>query len=293
MKFTALTVKQLAPKEKRYLIYEDGGKGFAARVTPNGTITYVLVYRFERKLHYLTLGKDNEIALKDARARADIARRQLEQGINPAVAKQLEKIKNLADPTIEELTEEYIEKWAKRNKRSWQEDQRIINKELLPQWRKRKASSIVRREVILLLESIADRPAPIAANRTFALIRRIFNFAIERDLLEHSPCAKIKALGKENRKDRVLSEDEIKLFWSGLDKTPMSEPLKILLRLMLVTAQRKGEFVKAKWSDFDLQQRWWTIPSENAKNRQSHRIYLSDLSLKLLNDLKELNAESP
>lgn len=292
MKFTALTIKQLVPEEKRYLVYEDGGKGFAARVTPKGTVSYVLVYRFEKKLHYLTLGKTNEISLKDARVRADVARRQLEQGINPAVAKQLEKIKNLSDPTIEQLAEEYIEKWAKPRKRSWKEDQRILRSDILPLWRKRKSSSIVRREVVLLLESIVERGAPIAANRTLALVRRMFNFAIERDILEHSPCTKVKAPGKENRKDRVLSEQEINLFWGNIHNTPMSNPLKILLKLMLITAQRKGELVTAKWSDFDLKQRWWTIPSENAKNRQSHRIYLSDLALELLADLEGLTPKT-
>lgn len=292
MTFTALTIKQLPKRDKRYLKYEEGGKGFAVRVTPNGTITFVFVYRYEKKLNYFTLGRSEQITLKEARKRANAARRKLEQGINPAVAKQIEKLKNLADPTIEELADEYIEKWAKPRKRSWTEDQRILNHDILPRWRQRKASSILRREIILLLESIVDRGAPIAANRTLALIRRLFNFAIERDILEHSPCSKIKALGKENRKDRVLNLDEIKLFWTQLPSAPMTEALKILLKLMLVTAQRKGELVKAKWTDFDLQQRWWIIPSENTKNGNTHRIYLSDIGIELLAKLKELNPDS-
>lgn len=292
MKFTALTISQIKPKEKRYIAYEDGGKGFAIRVAPSGTVTYLYIYRFEKKLKYFSIGKASEISLKEARKRLEAAKKQHEEGTDPSLAKQLKELENLEDPTIEQLTTTYIKKWAKPRKRSWKEDERLIQKEILPRWRKRKASSIKKREIILLLEDIAERGAPITSNRTFALIRRIYTYAIEKDILENTPCLGVKPIGEENQRDRFLNHQEIHELWDKLPQSKMSNEIQILLKLMLTTAQRKGEIISARWEHFDFNQRWWTIPSEKAKNRQSHRVYLSDMAINLLKQLKVLNPES-
>lgn len=60
----------------------------------------------------------------------------------------------------------------------------------------------------------------------------------------------------------------------------------------VITVKRKGELVTAKWTDIDLNQRWWTIAAINSKNGQSHRVYLSDLALEILKELRELNSTS-
>ena len=76
MKFTALAIKQLKIQDKRYLVYETGGKGFAIRVAPSGTMTYLFVYRFEKKLKYFSLGKTSEIDLKEAGRRLRAAKKE-------------------------------------------------------------------------------------------------------------------------------------------------------------------------------------------------------------------------
>ena len=75
-------------------------------------------------------------------------------------------------PTVAALADEYLEKWAKPRKRSWREDTRILQKDVLPAWGHRKAKDITRRDVIGLLDDIVDRGAGIMANRTLATIRR-------------------------------------------------------------------------------------------------------------------------
>ncbi len=86
-----------------------------------------------------------------------------------------------------------------------------------------KAKEITRREVRQLLEEIADR-APIMANRPLALIRKMFNFAIERDWVEANPCQGIKRLAPERQRDRVLSDDEIRRFWAALEEEHPRQP---------------------------------------------------------------------
>ena len=87
-----------------------------------------------------------------------------------------------------------------------------------PHWGKLKAKVIRKRDVVVLLDKILERGATTQANRTFACVRKEFNWAAQKDLVEGSPCAGIKAPSKERTKDRVLTDDEICAFWnlSGL-----------------------------------------------------------------------------
>jgi integrase len=144
--------------------------------------------------------------------------------------------------------------------------------------------------VIALLDEVSDRGAPVQANRTLACIRKMINFALERDLIEANPCAMVKAPGKEHRRDRILSIDEIYRFWTGLSKAPLWPGTGLALKLQLVTAQRRGEIISMRWEDItdDL----WTIPAELSKNGLPHRVPLSPLALELLGDAKQLAASS-
>jgi integrase len=82
----------------------------------------------------------------------------------------------------------------------------------------------------------------------------------------------VKAPGKETQRERVLSPEEIRRFWRRLYRTDMFQPVRLALKLQLVTAQRRGEIIQAEWKDFDLATGWWTIPAEKSKNNKSHRI---------------------
>ncbi len=66
-----------------------------------------------------------------------------------------------------------------------------------------------------------ERGSPIQANRTLSVVRKMFNFAISRDIVDATPVAMVKAPAKENQRDRVLSADEIRTLWKGLDTAPM------------------------------------------------------------------------
>jgi integrase len=292
MQFTDKLIKSLKPKEERYDVREINGKGFMIRVFPSGQKSWGMIYHFEGKKKRMTFGSYPELTLADARTAHMQAINILAKGKDPALIKQREAIEARASLTINKLIEEYMEKWAKPRKRSWKEDFRIFEKDVMPAWGKRKAKEITRRDVILLLDNIVDRGSPIIANRTLAAVRRMFNFAIERDILEVNPCYAVKAPAKENKRERLLSLKEIKIFWDKLDTAGMTELSKIALKLQLTTAQRKGEVVSAEWSEIDLKNRWWTIPASKSKNSNPHCVPLSELSLSLLKQLKEISRDS-
>lgn len=241
----------------------------------------------------MTLGDYKTMSLAEARIKHGDAYKMLKsEDKDPAQVQQLEKAENRDSSTICGLIEEYIEKWAKPRKRSWKEDQRLLDRDVKPIWGKRKAKDITKRDVVILLEDIVKRGAPIAANRAFACIRRMFNFAVERDIITGTPCTTIKAPSKENQRDRCLTTEEIKAFWHALETAPMSATTKIALKLQLVTAQRKGEILGAEWSEINLETGWWVIPDSKAKNGVHHRVALSTLAITLINELKKLSGKS-
>jgi integrase len=289
---------QIKPRDIR----EKSGNGFGLTIFPSGEKSFIYIYHFASRKRRMTLGKYPHLSLSDARKLHREALKVLEEGKDPALEKRKEKIAVRDSSTVDGLIEEYLELWAKPRKRSWAEDERFLKKDVRPYWGQLKASDITRRDVILLLDRIKNRGAPIAANRALACIRRMFNFGIERDIITASPCAAVKAVSKENRRDRVLSTEEIHTLWHALDTAPlqeehphtirMSSETKLVLKLQLVLAQRKGEVVAAEWDELDLVSGWWTIPAAKAKNNQVHRVPLSSLALELLNEIKLLSGDS-
>jgi integrase len=212
--------------------------------------------------------------------------RDAQHGLDPASVKQQSRD---AD-TFEELARVYLERHAKPFKRSWKEDARIIDHELLPVWRARKAAEILRRDVIALLDRVIERGAEVAANRTKALISKIFNFGMLRGIVEHNPAYKVPNPGVEHSRDRVLSENEVRALWNALNE----ERPKIagIFRLALLTAQRRGEIAGMRWDEVDLEGAWWTIPADRSKNGLPHRIPLGPQALAVLGELRDSAPQS-
>jgi len=289
MKFTDVFLRNLKPQAKRYLVWEN--HGFGVRVSTTGKKNFIYSYRYDGKPRFLTLGTYPAMTLAEAYKAHAEAWKMLEQGHDPGAVAVAARREEREAPTVAELAAEYLERWAKPRKRSWKVDERILKKDVLPEWGRRKAKDITRREVIRLLDRVAARGG-IMANRTLAVVRKMFNFAVSRDIIPASPCTAVQAPAPENRRDRVLTAEEIKTFWLNLDKTPISEEIKLALKLQLVTAQRKGEVISSAWADFDREGGWWTIPAEKSKNRLPHRVPLSALAKEILAAAQTLAGDS-
>ncbi len=281
-RFTDKFIDALRPKTERFEKWEGGG--FGIRVSPRGGKAWIWVYHFDGRPRRMTLGAYPALGLADARIKVGEARKLLECGIDPGDREvQRRKAERVAE-TMAELAEAYLEKWARPRKRSAAEDERILRKDVLPAWGRRKAKDIARRDVITLLDKIVERGSPIAANRTLAVVRRMFGWALSRDIVSANPCAGVKAPGQETRRDRVLIVDEIASLWRALDNPELaiSKTIRLALKLQLATGQRKGEVVGAEWAEFDLDEKVWTIPAGRAKNKLAHRVPLSPLALSVL-----------
>ena len=284
-RFTDRSIAALRPKPARYEVWEGGG--FGVRVSPRGVKTWVWVYRFAGRPRRMTLGTYPAMRLVDAHYRLAEAKKLLAQGVDPGDRVVAERQAERDAETVEELVERYLIEWARKKKRSADEDERQLRRDVIPAWGKRKAKDITRRDVRALLSKIVERGSPIAANRMLAVIRKMFNWALEEDILAENPCVAVKAPGEEKRRDRVLKGEEIAGFWYVLGKPelPITKPIRLALKFQLVTAQRKGEVIGAAWEEFDLNEKVWTIPAERSKNKLPHRVPLSPLAVALLGEI--------
>ena len=282
-RFTDKFISNLKPEAKEHWTRE--GQGFAIRVLPSGEKVWYYIYTIERRKRYMRLGGYPEVSLATAREAFDVAKVKVKNGIDPMAEKDKAEHERSIAPTVEDLASEYIERHAKKFKKSWEADERLLKKEILPAWGKRKAAEITKRDVTLLLENIVDRGTPAMSNQVLKITRKMFNFAIERDILQHTPFIGVKALAPNTRRERTLTETEIKAFWGNIENAIISDEVKRALKLVLVTAQRPGEVSGMHIREIDGA--WWTIPAERAKNGKAHRVYLTNMALELIGDTQD------
>jgi integrase len=263
---------------------DKGSDGLWLRVSWTGTKTWLVQYRLpgDNARRRVILGRYPTITLKDARLRAKAATLKAAQEQDAAAEKRAAR----NAPTVEWLAGEFLRRYVapKKAASSARKDEGNLRKHVFPAWGNRRARDIRKRDVIELLEGIRDAGAPVAANRVLAVIRKMFAWAVEVDLLDASPCAGIKPLTKEAGRERYLSDDEIRALWHACDK--LKPVMAAHWRLRLLTGQRGGEVLSAAWADMDLDKALWTIPAAKAKNRTSHRVPLSPTAVQLLRDLK-------
>lgn len=286
IKLTKSTVEKIpfADKGNQTDYYDTDLDGFGIRVSHTGKKYFVRRLIGTKRVRVM-IGSHPIKTAEEARSEAKVKLGLMESGIDPnEQGREKARLdeRKAREITVKALVAEYIEKHAKKFKRSWEADERLLNVEIVPAWGKRKAEDIKKRDVTLLLESIVDRGTPAMSNQVLKITRKMFNFAVERDILPYTPFTGVKALAPNTRRERTLTEPEIKTLWESVDNAAMSDEIRRALKLVLVTAQRPGEITGMHTSELDG--RWWTIPAERAKNGQEHRVYLTDTALELIGD---------
>ncbi len=224
--------------------------GLAYRVTANAARSWYFRFRDpqSRRPTYATIGRYPDVSLSDARQTAHSMRRQVAAGTNPVTVKRQER-HDAWTRTFQTLADRYLAEHSQRFKRSHAADARNLRLHILPArtgsdpqaWKDRRYTSIRRSDMIELVEGLIKAGKPTLANRVQALVSGMYSFAVDADLVGSHPCARLKKRGVENRGRRVLTDDEIRLFWPAIVAPPVSRRVGVALRLMLLTGARPGE----------------------------------------------------
>jgi integrase len=272
-RLTELGVSKLRPPTSGYIWTPDALLPSAGiRVYASGKRVWGITRRWDGAKHptFRRIGEYPAMSLAEYRTRA----REILANPNVLVERPAAK----AD-TVASMASDYIERHLKRNTRRWRDAEQMLARDVLPQWGSRLATDITRRDVLDLIDGIVDR-SPVSANRVLSLIRRMYNWGIDRSIVEANPAAGIKPPHREHPRDRILADDEIRQLWVAWET--MGHPFGTIQKLLLLTAQRRGEVAAMRWDQLDLDRGAWQLAAADTKNARTHMVPLSPTVLEIL-----------
>jgi integrase len=290
MRLTVRSVETVRPSAERREVPDSFLPGLYLVVQSTGAKSWAVRYRHCGQSRKLTIGAYPQIDLKTARALAGKALRRNAEGHDPGREKILARAAK-ADG-VDRIVEEFLERHVMRSNRprTAQETERLLRQHVLPRWRGRMVHEVTRRDVLDILDRVVDAGTPIAANRVLAAVRKFFNWAVARDILAASPCAGVKPPTAERARDRMLSDNELRLVWQAADK--IGGTFGPLVKLLALTGQRRDEIARLRWQEVDIENRLLTLPAERTKNNQPHEVPLSNAALAVLKRVPRIT-ESP
>lgn len=304
---TALAIEHAKPRAKRYALPDVGHPGLRVMVYPSGVRTFV--YRFRRGEKEdaqdvtVVLGPASgpgALTLAQARDAAGDARRQRAMGADPADQKRAtrkaeaariaaeEKEARRREDTVANVLTRYYADHADGLK-SGREVRRVLDKELKG-WAKRRVDDIQRSDAIRVLDTVKAR-APIQSKRFRAYGRHFFQWCISKELVEKNPFDGT-AVVKEVARDRILTDDELRLLLRAIDR--LEWPRRQFVHLLLLSAQRLNEVGDMEWSELDLisDTPTWTLPGARAKNGRAHAVPLAPIAVAILTSMDRVK-DSP
>ena len=290
---TDIQIRKLPTPTTRREVPDGKISGLYLVLQPSGAKSWALRFRTAGKPAKLTLGPYPSLDLANARRKAQEALGEVASGENPAAkkkaAREAQKAANSTADRVETVAASFIDKYVKRNVGEFwaREAERLLTKEINPKIGFKRLGEVKKSDVHDLLDGIVDRGSPIVANRTLAVFRRLCNWAIERGIIAISPCEKIKAPSVEETRDRVLSDNEIRIAWGAFDA--VGWPFGPIAKLALLTGARREEIAGAVWSEIDLTAKTWTIAKERSKNGVAHEVPLSDHAVEIIKALPRID----
>jgi integrase len=284
-KLTKRVIDACHPLAKDRLVFDSEVRGFGLKVTPAGRKVYVLQYRMGGRASITrryTIGEHGgELTADQARAEAIRLRGRIRMGIDPQEEKKARSRPLPKARSFAATAEDYLRHIAKTVRPSTaREWSRIIAYDVAPAWGDRAILAITRAHVRELVEGIARRGAEVQANRTLACLKTLFNWAVAQDIIPASPAAGLKPVAREIERDRVLSADEIRWFWSACDR--LGWPFGPLFKLLLLTAQRRDAVGTLEWSHLSADRTTWTMPRGRSKNDRAHEVQLAPLAQSII-----------
>lgn len=283
----ALTDKTLAalkPEARRYEVHDLHCPGLSVRISPAGRKTFTTTYRHGVKQRRLTIGVYPRYSLAEAREKTMAALRQVDEGLDP------QNRRRAPDLQVETVCRAFIEQYAKVRNRNWRETERVLEREFIPRCGQMEIGEVDRADVLEVMDAAITRGAGYQANRILATVRKLFNWCVGRGLLTVSPINGLPRPHKEQSRDRVLNDQEIKRVLTACRNE--AYPFRHYVPLLLATAQRRAETAAMRWDEVDFDAATWVIPAENAKNGKPHVVPLSDFSIRILKDVPRF-ANSP
>jgi integrase len=278
-------VERVAPPASGRVEYFDAAfPALSLRVSQYGHKSWSLFYRVNGnpKLRRHKVGIYPQVKPAKARLLATEVLDQVRNGIDPGRLKKQARQDVVPDITsIDALVRNYLCQHVEKNcsPGTYRNAKRMLEVDVLRPWQGRQLAGISKRDIIALIDRIAER-APVHANRVLARLNAMFNWAVDKDRIPVAPSAGVKPPSKEKARDRWFNDQEIAWFWHACEQ--LGYPLGSLFRMLLLSAQRVSETASMEWGEIDLEAKLWVIPRAKAKSDRTHEVQLSEPVIALL-----------
>jgi integrase len=281
MRLTKANVAKLAlPAGKsELLVFDEALAGFGIRLRYGGKRTWIAQYRVGAKQRRLSLGSTETLDAEEARRRARSALSKVNLGVDPQTEKANARIK--ASVTIGATVETYLGRREGHLRPNFLAD---VRRYLRVHWaplHEAAVHSVTRSMVAARLADIATGNGLYAANRARAALSAFYSWAIGEGLANENPVVGTNKPVEEVSRDRVLSPDELRLVW----RLAGSGDFGAIVRLLILTGQRREEVGGMLWSELDLKLAFWTIGKDRTKNGLAHDVPLSPPAVAILRDI--------
>jgi integrase len=259
------------------IVFDAALPGFGLRLRDGGKRTWIVQYRVGTKQRRVTLGTVETLDAEEARKRAKSALSKVHLGHDP----QLEKAEARAQSalTLGATVERYLEERAGRRLKP--KTLLEVTRSLRKHWKPLHPvplTRVMRVDVAGELGRIAKERGPVAANRSRSYLSTLYAWAIAEGLTDANPVVGTNKAAEEISRDRVLSDEELRLVWSYAGEGDYGA----IIRLLILTGQRREEVAAMRWSELDFDKRMWRIEAERTKNGLPHEVPLSNKAIELL-----------
>jgi len=300
LKLTQAAVERLKPAPSgRIEVWDAQLPGFGLRIAPGGLKTWQAFYRVNGKMVREKLGTLAQIPnVADARALARQSMTKARAGAHPVEDRRRreEEERKIAEAegarkknTLGAVIDRYLaERPNDRSRRPMRAEYLAETKRTLEQNVKKSAlgnrpiEEITGEDIKRLVRGIA-KDAPSQGNHTLAYLKAMLGWAFDEGLIPRNPADGVKMPAQKVERERSLEDQEIRPFWLACER--VGWPFGPLAQLLMLTAQRRDELAEARWNEFDLEKRTWTLPGERTKNGRVHIVHLSKLAIEIFEKL--------
>jgi integrase len=269
------------PGAERTVFWDETMPGFGLMVTKVGHRSFVYQYRAAHRSRRITFPVG--LGLDKARREAKKALGGVAAGGDPLQERR--KAEALAENTLQSICEEYLRREGKRL-RGRDQIEATLKRLVYPKLGARQIDSILRSEIVRLLDKIDDEHGVGMADNTLAQIRRVLNWHATRTDNFRSPIVRgmARTKSKERARDRILTDGELRAVWKAAQAS--TGPFGYLVRFVLLTATRRNE--AARMVDTELSGEDWIIPGARYKTKIDHVIPLSHAARDLLESVTRI-----
>lgn len=277
--FTDKYLSNLAPEIAQFTVWDQKIRNLGLRVSPSGTKAFTFLYKIRGRTHRLGLGRYPTVSLSDARSKAREALNDIAKEIDPRLKKL--GVPDHSNPLLKNAALTFTEIHLKGHRVRWEETARVLERHIVKKLGSFTISDIQKHHLKKIFETVRCENGPSAANHLFSVTRNFFNWSIEEGMLTDTPMRGMKKPAREVNRDRVLTDAELIAIWNAA--SVMSYPYGNMVRILMLTGQRRSEVSEMRWSDIDFFGKVWTQPATSNKSKRKHVVPLSDDVIAILN----------